>query len=186
MAKTINLLPKPRQQELHSDSLLHSLWLVVILTGLSFAAVFLVQFGTKFYLQLQSQSIHDQILALQAEVDKQQNTDVKTKVQAVNNLIGDYHNLVVAAPQWSKIVKAFLPLPPVGLKINSFTISVSNKSINITGLSPTRELVIQLYNNILSDQKDFYGIDYPLENVVSPTDDPFHFTFFIQDKLWKQ
>jgi cell division protein FtsB len=186
MAKIINLLPKARQQELHFDSMLHSLWLVVIWSVLSFAAVFLAQFGTKFYLQLQSRNIHDQIQALQAEVDKQQNADVKTKVQEVNNLIGDYHNLVVAAPQWSKIVKAFLPLPPQNVKINALNINVQNKSISITGLSPSRELVIQLYNNILSDKKDFYGVDYPLENVVTPTDNAFHFTFFVQDKLWKQ
>lgn len=186
MAKVINLLPKPKQKELHYDSMLHSLWTIVIWSCLSFAAVFAAQFATKFYLQLEGQVIHDQIIALQKEVDKQQNSDVKAKIAVANNLIKDYHKLAVASPQWSKIIKAFAPLPPAGIKINTFAVNTSNKSVVITGLSPTRDLVIMLYNTILADQKDFYGIDYPLENVVAPTNNSFHFTFYVQDSLWNQ
>ncbi len=186
MAKSINLLPKPRQRELHYDSLLHSLWLMVIWSLLSFAVVFISQFAAKFYLQMQASAIHNQISQLQDEVKKQQNTQVKSQLTTVNNLISDYHSLAVAAPQWSKIIKAFAKLPPPGIKINTFGIDTSNKSISISGVSPTRDLVIKLYNTILADSQDFYGIDYPLENVVAPTNNSFHFTFYIQDKLWNQ
>ncbi|MDR3642663.1 MAG: hypothetical protein P4L74_03495 [Candidatus Doudnabacteria bacterium] len=186
MAKVINLLPKPKQRELHYDSILHSLWKLVIWSCFSFALVFFVQVATKFYLQLEGQVIHDQIQALQQQVGKQQNSDVKVQITTANNLIKDYHALSVASPQWSKIINAFAPLPPSGIKINSFGVNTDTKAITITGLSPTRDLVIKLYNIILADQKDFYGIDYPLENVVSPTDDTFHFTFYVQNSLWKQ
>jgi len=186
MAKVINLLPKSKQKELHYDSMLHSLWIIVIWSCLSFALVFAAQFATKFYLQLEGQVIHSQIDALQQEVDKQQNSDVKTQIAAANNLIKDYHNLAVASPQWSRIIKAFAPLPPAGVKINSFGVNTSNQSVIINGLSPTRDLVIKLYNTILADQKDFYGIDYPLENVVPATNNPFHFTFYVQKSLWNQ
>ena len=57
------------------------------------------------------------------------------------------------------------------------------KSISINGFSPTRELVIELYNIIRNDTKDFKNINYPLENVALPKDNNFHFVFFIQDKL---
>jgi hypothetical protein len=184
--KTINLLPKIRQQELRYEVLLNSLWVVALLSLASFILVFLIQFGTKFYLQYQDNSIKQQVAELQSQVNKQQNTQIKDKITAVNNLVTDYLNLANSSPKWSKVIKAFAPLPPPGLKISSFSINPTQNTINITGLSPTRDLVILLYNNILNDTNDFYGIDYPLENVVNSTNVSFHFTFSIQKKLLQE
>ena len=97
--KVINLLPKPRQEELHYDAALHGLWIMIVLSLLSFALVFAAQFGTRLYLRLQAGSIHGEIAALQAAVNQQQNSDVKDRVQTANNLIGDYNNLAAAAPK---------------------------------------------------------------------------------------
>lgn len=181
--KVINILPKFRQQQLRYEVLLHSLWLAVWLSVISFALVFMAQFSTKLYLQLQVGQIKNQITQLQAEVNKQQNSDVKAQVTAVNNVVSDYNNLAAAAPQWSNAIKAFAVLPPPGIKITNFDLDPLTRMVNITGLSPTRDLVILLYNNILQDQNEFYGIDYPLENVAQPTNISFHFTFFVQSKL---
>lgn len=184
--KTINLLPKTRQRELYYEIILHSLWVVVSLSLASFILVFLVQYATKFYLQFENDAIKQQVTELQSQVNKQQNTEIKAKIGAVNNLVSDYLNLANGSPYWSKIIKAFAPLPPPGLKISTFTVDPKNKTVSISGLSPTRELVILLYNNILQDQNNFYGIDYPLENVVNSVNVSFHFTFKIQDKLLQQ
>jgi cell division protein FtsL len=181
--KTINLLPKLKQQDLHYEIMLSGLWTVVILSLISFALVFLAQFGTKLYLQAQTAGIKNQITELQGQVNKQQNTEVKAKVAEINNFISDYKNLQDASPKWSKVIKAFVVLPPAGIKINSFTVDFSAKAVNITGISPTRDLVISLYNNILADSKDFYKVNYPLENVLDPKNVNFHFTFYVQDKL---
>jgi hypothetical protein len=181
--KTINILPKSRQQELRFEIILHSLWVVVNLSLVSFVLVFLVQFGTKFYLQYQNDAIKQQITQLQSQVNKQQNTEIKTQIQQANDLVSDYLNLAASSPHWSKVIKAFTPLPPAGLKISTLAIDPVQDTVTITGLSPTRDLVIQLYNNILQDTKDFYGIDYPLENVVNPVNVTFHFTFNIQKAL---
>jgi Tfp pilus assembly protein PilN len=184
--KIINLLPKTRQQELRYEVILYSLWVVVSLSLASFVLVFLVQFATKFYLQYQDNVIKQQVVQLQSQVNKQQNTEIKAKIEAVNNLVSDYLNLANSSPHWSKVIKAFAPLPPPGIKISTFGIDPSQNTVNITGLSPTRDLVIALYNNILQDTNDFYGINYPLENVVNPVNVNFHFTFKIQSKLLQQ
>jgi Tfp pilus assembly protein PilN len=184
--KIINLLPKTRQQELHYEVILHTLWVVVSLSLVSFVLVFLAQFGTKFYLQYEDNAIKQQVAQLQSQVDKQQNTEIKAKISAVNNLVSDYLNLAGSSPHWSKVIKAFAPLPPSGLKISTLSIDPNQDAVTITGLSPTRDLVILLYNNILNDTGDFYGIDYPLENVVNPVNVNFHFTFKIQNKLLQQ
>lgn len=182
----INLLPKTRQQELRYESVLQSLWVVVSLSLASFVLVFLVQYATKFYLEYESNAIKQQESNLRSQVNKQQNAEIKSKIEAVNNLVSDYLNLYNGSPRWSKVIKAFAPLPPHGLKISTFAIDPVQKTVSIAGLSPTRDLVIVLYKNILQDSNDFYDLNYPLENVVSPINVSFHFTFKIQDKLMRE
>lgn len=183
--KTINLLPKIRQQELRYEIILRSLWVFISLSLASFVLVFLVQFGTKFYLQIEAGVIKGRVAQLRTQVNKQQNADIKARIQTLNNLASDYKNLADNSPKWSKVIKAFAPLPPAGIRVSSFTIDTQKKTVNITGLAPTRELVILLYNNILKDTANFSNIDYPLENVAQPTNINFHFTFKINDKLYK-
>lgn len=182
--RLINLLPKPRQQELRYQAVLNSMLIVFSMSLLSFAVVFLAQFGAKFYLEAKVQAMDAEISQLKTQVNKQENASLKKKIQNINDIISDFNNLTVS-PKWSKVLKAFAPLPPDGIKISSFTIDAAKKSILINGQSPTRELVIELYNNILQDNRDFYNIDYPLEHVVKENNVIFHFTFYIQDKLLK-
>ena len=183
MTKIINLLPKARQQEIRYVAAMRTAWIFVALSVVSFGVVFLVQLGAQFYLQQQSVGLSKQISDLQTQVKKKENAQVKAQVDEANSYIGDFKNLANASPKWSKVIKAFAPLPPAGLKISSFAIDPVAKTISISGQSPTRDLVIQLHNNILADTKDFANINYPLENIAQPTDVSFHFTFTIQDAL---
>lgn len=183
--RTVNLLPKIRQQELRYESILHSLRTVVTLTLISFAIVFLAQISTKYYLEAQSGVIKAEIADLQKQVDKKENAEIKNKIKKINDLIADYQNLVDSSPKWSNVIKAFVTLPPEGIKITSFGMDINKKTISITGKGVNREAVIQLYNNILQDSKNFYNINYPLENIVRPTDVSFHFSFNIRDTLLK-
>src|SRR4029077_9755964 len=109
--RTINLLPKPRQQELRFESLLQRLWLMVILSFLSFAVVFICQLGAKFYLQNKAKSITAEISQLKSQVNKGEDGVVNSQIQQANNTIGDFNNLADAAPKWSKVIKAFTVLP---------------------------------------------------------------------------
>lgn len=183
--KVINLLPKPRQEELHFEAMLRSLLTVCVYSAFSFVLVFVIQFAVKFYLQYQTEYIKNEIKVLQGKVAEQQNSNVKVKVNTINNLITDYNNLAETSPKWSKVIKAFIPLVPEQVKIVSFNVDPNTKSVNITGVSPTREKVIDLYNNVLKDNKSFYNINYPLENVAKPTNVNFHFTFLYKDDLLK-
>jgi hypothetical protein len=88
-----------------------------------------------------------------------------------------------ANPKWSKVLESFAALPPEDVGITSMILDLKNKSVNISGFAPRREEVIEFYNNILADTENFYGVDYPLENVAKPTDNIFHFTFYIKDEL---
>ncbi|HVY67689.1 MAG TPA: hypothetical protein VHA30_02245 [Patescibacteria group bacterium] len=181
--KTINLLPKTRQVELSYELSFHSLLTLFILSLLSFAAVFLVQFGVKIYLQAEDHSLAGQINELTAQVNKQENAGLKQQVQDINDKIADFNTLADTAPKWSRVLKAFASLPPAGVQIASFSVDPAAKTVTINGFSPSRDLVIQLYNNIQQDSRDFYNVDYPLDNLVKASNVNFHFTFSIKDQL---
>lgn len=182
--RVINLLPKTRQEELDYDAISQGFYSLIVLSLCSFAIVFLAQFGVKFYLESRYSSVQSSIALLKTQVNKNDNAQLKAQITQINNIIFDYNNLASSAPQWSRIIKAFAPLPPPGVQINSFTVNAAAKTVLITGFSPTREGVIQVYNNILADSKDFYKIDYPFENVAQAKNVAFHFSFSIQDALF--
>jgi cell division protein FtsB len=183
--KTINLLPKARQEEFYYQGLLRSLWIYVAISCVTFALVFLAQFGTKLYMQNIKAGVEVKIQQLKLQVSKEENSKIKNEIAQVNNISADYNKLVAEQPKWSKVIMAFAPLPPEGVVIRTFSASLNTKAITIQGFSPTREKVQELYKRILNDTEHFTGINYPLENIAKPTDVNFHFTFTIKDELLK-
>jgi hypothetical protein len=183
--KQINLLPKPRQEEIHYQSVLRGLYIIIAISIASFALVLFAQFGIKFYLGIEYKDTEYQIAQIKTQVDKKENSQIKDQISEINGKISDYKNLADSAPKWSKVLKAFSVLPPEGVKINSMSVDFRSKSIIINGFAPTRELVIAMYESVKKDTGHFNNIDYPLENVIKPKDIHFHFSFYINDSLLK-
>jgi len=183
--KLINLLPKEKQQELRDHILFQVVLKMIWLMVFTFALVLLAQFGARTYLQGQQRNLTQSIESLKVQVGKEENLIVKNKILELNNLSTDYKTLSASLPKISKVMRSFAPLVPVGVKISSMKIDPVKKIIDINGISPTRELVIQLYDNVVADSKNFPNIDYPLENVARPLDINFHFTFNIGNEVMK-
>src|SRR5438105_6871628 len=110
--RIINLLPKIRQEDLHYETILRSLYVVVWFSVASFALVFLAQAATKIYLDGEYKQTLKDIELVKGQLDKKENADVKNKIKAINDAVADYKNLADATPKWSKVLKAFAPLPP--------------------------------------------------------------------------
>jgi Tfp pilus assembly protein PilN len=181
--KEINLLPKDRQQQLHAE-ILYRHWLSLIWVSVfSFVLVLLAQFGSKIYLQSRLSQINEEITVIKQQVNKNDNAELKKQIKVLNDWITDYNTLDSNSPKWSKLLKTFSAIPPEGVKITSFSVDLPSKKVTITGISPTRELVIQLYNNILADSEHFYNVDYSLENVVKAKNVSFHYSFNFKDQV---
>ncbi len=183
MAKIINLLPAPKQQELKYESILHGLIKAMVISFCGFVVIGVFQFATKIYLEHKAGTVEADITRIEGEMSKNDNVVIKTKVLGINDVVTDFHKLQSDSPKWSKVFKAFAVLPPSDVSISSFVIDVPRRSIVINGYAPTRDEVIALYNNILADSKEFYNIDYPLENVIKEKNVNFHFSFMVQDSL---
>lgn len=180
--KIINLLPKIRQQELHYEALFGRLTVVLWLAFFSFLLVLGAQLAVRLFLQQQSASVAAEISSLKSQVSRGENDQLKKTIKQYNDYISDFKNLS-SQPKWSKVLEAFAALPPQDVGITSMSIDLKNKAVTIQGFAPTREKVIEFYNNIKADSGEFFGVDYPLENVAKPTDNIFHFTFYVQDRL---
>lgn len=183
--RIINLLPREKQKELVYRKTFRAVIALIWFTAASFAVVLLVQFAFKAYLQGEEASLKSQIGELKKQASKEENAEIKNRVKVLNDLVADYKSLSEQVPKFSKVLRAFAPLAPEGVSINSMKIDAAERSVDLTGYSPTRELVIKFYDNMVEANADFPNIDYPLENVARPVDIAFHFTFNINPELLK-
>ncbi len=181
MIKRLNLLPKAKQEELHYEQLFHSVSVALSLAVAILLAGIVAQLLVWTYFDRTQVGMAHEIEALKEATDKTENAELKKQIRVVNNQVDDFANLLTKTPQWSVVLDAFAAQVPSGMLINRFDADTAKLKVDIAGFSPTREQVIELYNNINADKVNFKDIDYPLENVASPLNVQFKFTFFVQD-----
>lgn len=179
--KHINLLPKHKQTELYYEDLYHSTLMAVIIGVVVVLLGVVAQIFVMVYLNSKESSVSADVETLKQQTDKTENAELKRQIRSINNQMLDFEKLSANSPKWSKVIAAFAQQVPKGVKINSFIADSKTSKIEITGFSPTREAVIELYNNINSDKENFKDINYPLENVAKPTNVQFNFAFYIVD-----
>lgn len=181
--KRINLLPQHKQSDLYYEDLYHSVNTLVVLSVVILLLGIVAQVLVWIYLQRKEVAIVERVTEMQQQIDKSENAQVKLEIREINTLMKDFEGLTNSTPQWSRVLKAFARLVPNGVLISSFVADSKTGEIEISGYGPTREQVIELYNNINGDKTNFKNINYPLENVSKPVDVQFNFTFFIQDGI---
>lgn len=179
--RRINLLPKSKQRELAYEKVFYSVTVAVILAVIILLVGVVVQFGVWTYLDRRITTTDAEIEQLKKLANKAENTAVKQRIREVNAQIEDFVKLADKTPQWSKVTAAFVQHVPEGVRITDYDANLEKSQIMISGYSPTRDLVIDLYNNINADKVNFKNINYPLENVAQPTNVRFSFTFFVAD-----
>lgn len=179
--KRVNLLPKLKQRELAHERILYSVSIAVVISVVILLLGIVVQIGVWAYLNNKMKASEAQIEELQRVANKSENATVKEQIIQVNNQIQDFSNLINKTPQWAEVLAAFIQDVPESVKITQFDADSDKKEVTISGYSPSRDLVIDLYNNINADKTHFKNINYPLENVTQPTDVRFYFTFDIAD-----
>lgn len=179
--KRINLLPSNKQTELYYEDLYHSTTVAVVLGILILSLGVLAQISVLFYLQNKEVKLVKEIEVLKQQTDKTENSEQKKQIKLINSQMLDFEKLAADSPVWSKVLSAFSALVPKEVKISSFDADAKTGKVEISGYAPTRESVIELYNNINADKEHFKDINYPLENVAKPTDVQFNYTFTIQE-----
>lgn len=183
--KQINLLPKSKLKQLELRSWFFGLLSLYVIAGISFGIVLVAQGGVLWYLKTREKSLEAETETLRQFASAKESTDVRKQVTLINNRVNDYNNLAQSTLHWSKLLTIFSQVVPVGVQIQSFAVDNTKKQVAISGYAPTRELVIQLHDNIAAKSRYFTKLDYPLENVTRPTNIVFHYTFTVLDEALK-
>jgi Tfp pilus assembly protein PilN len=181
--KRINLLPKLKQEELSYERLFYSVAVAAVAGIVIILLAVVVQFGVFLYLERKAGSVETEIEQLKKLANKSENSAVKQQINLVNTQIEDFTKLSGVTPQWANVIAAFVKNVPPTVKISQFDANTDKAEINISGYSPTRDLVIDLYNNINTDKDHFKNINYPLDNVTQPTNVRFSFKFYVADGM---
>lgn len=177
--KVINLLPKPKQKELHYEDQFRILVLFFAASMVTLALTLTGQVITSLYLANQDSAMVEEIDSLKSVVNKSENAELKAKIGKVNGQILDFKNLADLTPKWSKVILRFATLVPENMSINSFSSDIDKRKVDVSGFAKDRQAVIDFYNKVKEDTEYFTDINYPLENVAKPEDISFHFTFYI-------
>lgn len=183
MIRHMNLLPKHKQDELAHEKLFYSLSVACVIASILMVVGVVVQFGVHTYLGQEIDTVQAEIDTMKRTANKTENAAVKQKIKVANAQIENFASLTSKAPQWSQVFAAFLNNVPPDIKITNLKANAEKKEITINGYAPTRDLVIELYNNINADKDHFKDINYPLENVSRPTNVLFTFTFTVVESL---
>lgn len=183
--KIINLLPKPKQNEFYYRRLYHNLLVLFGVAGVTFVFVGIALFASRLFLEHNLRASQENIERIKAVSNKEENAELKRRIQEINNQIGDYNSLAASAPKWANVLRQFTRLVPERVYIQNFTVDATKRQATINGFAPSRDSVIALYNNIRQDTEHFQDIDYPLENVSRPTNVTFHFTFTVAEGVLK-
>lgn len=179
--KQINLLPKTKLKQLELRSWFFGLLSLYIIAAVSYGVVLVTQGGVLWYLKSKEKSLEAETETLRQFASAKESTDIRKQVASVNNRVNDYNTLAKNTTRWSKLLLVFSEVVPSGVQIQSFSVDAVKKQVTISGFAPTRELAIQLHDNIAAKPNYFTKLDYPLENVTKPTNIAFHYTFTVQD-----
>lgn len=183
--KQINLLPKSKLRQLELRSWFFGLLSLYVISGISFGLVLVIQGGVLWYLRTHEKSLEAETETLRQFASAKESTDVRKQVTIINNRVNDYNSLVQGTIRWSKLLTLFSEVVPAGVQVQSFAVDAVKKQVAISGYAPTRELVIQLHDNIAAKPAYFAKLDYPLENVARPANISFHYTFTVLDAALK-
>jgi Tfp pilus assembly protein PilN len=181
--KHINLLPKLKQRELAHERMFYSMSIAVVIAGVILLSGVGVQLIVWTYLNRTVVKINNDIEQLKRNANKSENAQVKLQIKNANAQIKDFTDLSSKTPQWATVLEAFMQDVPSGVKVTQLDGDATKAEITISGYSPTRDAVIELYNNINTDKDHFKSINYPLENVSQPTNVKFNFTFTVADGI---
>ncbi|MEZ4180381.1 MAG: hypothetical protein R3B41_02625 [Candidatus Doudnabacteria bacterium] len=179
----LNLLPHFKQEEIYFEKVTYAVGVAITVSTIILLIGVVLQVVVSIFLVQQVDSIDSQIVSLTKSVDETENTALKKEIKAINDVMTDFKNLQNTTPEWAEVIDSISRQIPSGVLIDNLGANLETRAIEISGFAPTRELVIELYNNIKADREHFEDINYPLENVSKPVDVDFYYTFYVKEEF---
>ncbi len=185
MKKIINLLPTGEQKFLGYQRLYGFLRAFVFWSAASYV---LLIGGLAYWRSSLAKNLDNvgyQIQLVKGVIQKQDNEQIKTKIQQDNNIISDYNSLAAGNLSWSRILEGFAQLVPGDVIITTFNASAKTGKIDISGVAANRDSEAVTLRNNLASSPLFKNVNLPFENLQKATNVNFNYTFYLSDSILK-
>lgn len=186
MKKYVNLLPKEAQNEIkyervRSRFLNMSLWIVI-----SLAVLIVLMLGARIYLKSESKRVNNLIIFQKEVVSQKENQALKKELAEFNIHLSNLIKFEKGHAYWSEVLIELARITPSDIAIDALTADREDKKMTVMGFAKTRDSVLQFRRNLL-DSDFFEDVNFPLSNLIRPTDVSFRYTFFVnQDELLQE
>ena len=182
MKKLANLLPKEDQKEIKLVNITSRLINLFIWILISLSVLILLTVATKFYLSSESGRVNDRIVLQEQVVTKEENQELKQKLIEFNTHLDNLEKLSDSHAVWSEVVIELARLVPQDMVIDSFLANRETGQISVTGFAKLRDSILDFRKNLLESEY-FEDVNFPLANLVKPTDANFRYNFFVKEDI---
>lgn len=182
MKKLANLLPKEDQKEIKLVNITSRLINLFIWILISLSVLILLTVATKFYLSSESGRVNDRIVLQEQVVTKEENQELKQKLTEFNTHLDNLEKLSDSHAVWSEVVVELARLAPQDMAIDSFLANRETGQISVTGFAKLRDSILDFRKNLLESEY-FEDVNFPLANLVKPTDANFRYNFFVKEDI---
>jgi Tfp pilus assembly protein PilN len=183
--RLINLLPKQKLDDLYFEGLVKNLWSLAVFIFLCALVSVGAMLSAKYFILQNQKTAKRELEQIKAISNKKENSELKNKIRLINSNINDYNTLSDKTPKWSNVISRLAKNLPEEIRVTSLSSDPKTGKMTISGVSQTRNGVLVLFSNIKNDEANFADIDYPLENLSSPVNSVFHFSFSIKPEAFK-
>jgi len=111
-----------------------------------------------------------------------ENQELKQKLIEFNTHLDNLEKLSDSHAVWSEVVIELARLVPQDMVIDSFLANRETGQISVTGFAKLRDSILDFRKNLLESEY-FEDVNFPLANLVKPTDANFRYNFFVKEDI---
>ena len=178
MKKYVNLLPKEAQKEIRLERISSRLLNLLIWVLVSLVILVVLMIAARVYLNSELNRIDDRIVLQKEVVSQEENKALKKELTEFNAHLSNLVKLESSHAYWSEVLIELARLLPQDLAVDALTADRETRKMTIIGFAGTRDSVLQFRRNLISSQF-FEDVNFPLSNLIRPTDVNFRYTFFV-------
>jgi len=182
--KTINLLPKEQSRQLRLEILsgqLVSFWMWIII---SMVFVLVLSLTAAFLLKERIGINQEEIELKKSALRTQATQELEQEVSSLNNQIKIVNNLRKDHYYWSQAMAELTRMVDSETRLTNVRMERTSNKITVSGVAADRESMLSFWSSVTKSDL-FKDIDFPLANLEKPTEVPFYFSFYVDEKLIK-
>jgi len=131
-----------------------------------------------------SESLDQQIQTEKEIASEKKLLSIEEATVQLNNQLIRAEKLQVEYVKWTTITKQLFSLIPDGIKINTLTLNTELKKAKITGISQTRDKLLN-FQEKMSDFSYFENVTFPISNLVEKENVSFEVNADISNKIYE-